>query len=294
MLLGIILLPAVISMSEATDKAKSAVQVLSGVTGQDFIKIEIPWAMALTASGMVLAFICCFLLLIAACLHHNERPSEIIRSGSSDSDCSYRKQPFVMPTRFSSYPPMPMSGIHYKDRAGIASSGRRDVDFPVSYGNFPAYYDPDHRDFLIYAPSIDRRENIRHPGERPVHESRPPGHRDFLTYPPSIDRRENIHHPGERAMHESLPPGHRDFLTYPPSIDRRENIHHPGERPVYESLPPDHRDFLIDRRERPVHESLPLGHRDFLIDRRENIHYLGERPAHESLPLVFDGDHAKL
>lgn len=104
----ILLLQPVIHTSEAIDKTNSAVDKITAVLGQRFITVESPWAMALSGTGMVLAFICCIVLLIAACKHRKHH-SEIYQTYQHG-------YPTVMPTVFSNYPPGPMSDSWYQDQ----------------------------------------------------------------------------------------------------------------------------------------------------------------------------------
>ena len=263
--LGIVLLPAVINMSEAYDKAKSAVDVLSQSTGQDFVKVEIPWAMALTASGMALAIICCFLLLIAACLHRRRRSSRLIRSDSSVSDYSYRKRPYMVPTRYSGHHPGPIDGHYYKDRSGVASWGRLSYD----------------------GPAVDSWENEHHTREMPMHKS-PPLDRGEFRGSHSLDSREYVHRPRERQL--AITSGHENARPYPPSFDGR-NVYSRNDRQT---------DFIRGHRDRrhsypryigpweaihyPVDRllTLPALQREFptvvsATDGRDIVHHQGER-----------------
>ena len=257
-------------MSEAYDKAKSAVNTLSQTTGQDFVKVEIPWAMILTACGMGLAVICCFLLLIAACLHHRRRTrSMIIRTDSSVSEYSYRKRPYTVPTRF--YNTGPFDGSYYKDRPVVAQWGHGSA------------FGPEHKGAIVRAHSTDGVGKERHHEESHIHtphsvedrhRERPlalmPGHEKDRPYPPSFDGRnvyrrdegpidvfrgnrvrrnsypryigpwEPVDYPIDRLL--TLPPLRRDYQTYPPAIESREIVQRSEDRQTV--VPPSNREVI--------------------------------------------------
>lgn len=164
-------MPVVINISEAIDKTKTAVHHVSELTSPNFITIDSPWAMALTASGMVLAYICCFSLLIAAC-KLNERTSDIIRSDRGESGYLPRRYPFVMPTMFSNYPPMPMSELGFQDLHRQPLSEGRNTRFRDSYSDFPISCGeekelPVFGPCIVYAPPCCQGEEFRHESPSP-------------------------------------------------------------------------------------------------------------------------------
>ena len=169
-------MPTVIKFSEALDNTHSAIALATQLLGQNFVTVHSPWSMALTATGMALAFICCLLLLIAAC-KHNEQTSGIIRPNDNLPPYGY---PIVMPTMFSNYHSMPMANFQMQDRNRLSPIDRGRYDYPVSYNHGRSDL-PGFGPYLIYNPSIEHAQTLYHPPERSFRDGHPPVYEEYAS-----------------------------------------------------------------------------------------------------------------
>ena len=167
-------MPTVIKFSESIDNTNSAIAVATQLIGRDFITFHSPWAMIMTACGMVMAFICCIVLLLAAC-KHNELTSGIIRPNNNLQPYGY---PLVIPAIFSNYHSMPMGDTMGQPHDRLPYSNGRPADIPITYTNNPGSdlsgFGPG--PYVIYSPSMIQPHRQAHPPDHGLRQVQPPAY----------------------------------------------------------------------------------------------------------------------